>query len=178
MSARLILVGLVVGFGVDLPDSCLRANWLAQSQEWLESRRAEFEARLAIADTATAPSDQPESDLAFSSLMDQIARELEAIEPDDAPPKAVPVAAIDLPEDVWAEIETPEPIVPASVEPTSFASLELPESLWAEATPSATTADHTPSLAASQRFSQALKLTGAAFQAWMSLVVVEPGDLE
>lgn len=164
MTARFCLLGLVVGLGLDVPEDRAQADWLEAGREWAQSRLIEFEARLAPSVEIVHEPGQKSEDLAFATLMDEIAAELS--QDIASPPAIIPAQAeeCELSEIAVAEVDAVAPMV------------ELPENLWAEPAPSADPSEvNEPTDPIRQeRFVNAVRLTTEAVQAWLSLVVAEP----
>lgn len=167
-------MGLVVGFGVEMPAADQSTGWLDAGRDWAQTRLAELEARLAPAVDPVEPEEAPMAgDLSFATLMDEIAAELE-LEPAIEPP-AIEEPILAMPE----VAPQPAPEAVARSEMAAELVLDLPECVWqtegaVEGLAAEVAEAAEPSPPRSERLAEALRLTSDAVQAWLSLVVVEP----
>jgi hypothetical protein len=122
MAVRLLLVGLVIGLGLDLPSGDEVASWAHIGASWVQARvdgmlgagavaeaqpdpDAEFAA--IVDDMALAFAAEPKPDLAFSAIVDDMATsfaaDLARVAPpkvDPAPRRLVAFEPLDVPDDL------------------------------------------------------------------------------
>jgi hypothetical protein len=198
MTARLLLVGIVAGFGIDFP-SVGNHSWTQAVQSWADTRCEEF--KLRNSETASPVETEDDADdLAFATLMEEIVREIEST-PAASPVEVEEVASEECPSEspglalplLGSEealvIEQPEVAIMAELPAELFATetlasteevLALPDCVWAEPLEPAVeeVLVEAKPIERSPELIRAIRLTGEAFHAWMSLIVVNRASQE
>jgi hypothetical protein len=175
MALRLLLVGLVVGLGFDLPSGDEVASWAHIGTAWVQARidglvgpeaiaeaRPDPDAEFAaiVDDMALAFAAEPKPDLAFSAIVDDMATSFAADLSRAAPPKVDPAPRrlvdfepLDVPDDLEAGI--------------AFALNRDSQGVGITPEPPAPepTAPGRP-----ERLASAVRLTGQAAAAWMAVL--------
>jgi hypothetical protein len=142
MALRLLLVGVVVGLGVDLPGGAEVASWARTQADWVQ---AKVDGWLASGEADAA---ETSADAEFAAIVDGMADDF----------------AADL---ARAEPAAPGPVVAASAPDLPGAGAPGPDSTGAGDMPEVPAADPDP---AGGRLASAVRLTREAAAAWFSLV--------
>jgi hypothetical protein len=184
MALRFLLVGLVMGLGVDLPSGQEIASWARAGGEWLQARIDGAFGPEAVAEAEAAP------DAEFAAIVDQMAREFgaEAVAESKANPDTEFAAIVDqMAGSFTADLAMAEG--PATPQWPAFEPIEVPddptpglafalnrasqaeERIPGPPAPEVATAPITAQdPAASDRLASAVRLTREAASAWMSLI--------
>jgi hypothetical protein len=175
MAVRLLLVGLVIGLGIDMPSRDEVASWSHIGTAWVQARidgllgpEAVAEAQpdpdvgfaAIVDDMALAFAAEPKPDRAFSAIVDDMAASFAADLARVAPPKVDPAPR---------RLVAFEPLdVPDDLE-TGIAFALNRESQGAGITPEPI-APEPASPSRPERLASAVRLTGQAAAAWMAVL--------
>ena len=181
MALRFLLVGLVMGLGVDLPSGDEVAAWARAGGEWLQARLDGAFGPEAVAEAAATP------DAEFAAIVDRMARDFGAEAVVDAKPNpdAGFAAIVDrMAESFTADLamaesstwprlavdsidvsDAPAPGLAFALNQASQSEEQIPDSPTPEV---AKASDQTP--AAEGRLASAVRLTREAASAWMGVL--------
>lgn len=175
MALHLLLVGLVIGLGFELPKGDEVAAWAYTGTAWLQARVDGLLAPAAVAEA------RPDADAEFAAIVDDMALAF-AAEP--TPDIVFPAIVDEMAKSFAADLAR---IAPAQVDPAprsllAFEPLEVPDDLESGVafalnresqgvglTPEPVALEpHSP--AGSERLASAVRLTGQAAAAWMAVL--------
>ncbi|HEY2155221.1 MAG TPA: hypothetical protein VGH33_06295 [Isosphaeraceae bacterium] len=185
MAVRLLLVGLVIGLGFDLPSGDEVASWAVAGTAWVQARVDGLLGPEAVAEPRPAPdaefaaivddmvlafAAEPKPDVAFSAIVDDMAANfadetarVAAPRVDPAPRRLVAFEPLDVPDDL-------ETGVAFALNRDSQGVGVTPEPIAADRakvalSPSGPTVPGRP-----ERLASAVRLTGQAAAAWMAVL--------
>jgi hypothetical protein len=191
MALRLLLVGLVIGMGVELPSGDEVASWAHAGRAWIQARvdgllgpdalaevRPDPDAEFAaiVDDMALAFAAEPKPDVAFTAIVDDMATsfaaDLARVEPPKVEPAPRRLAAAFEPLEVPDDLETG---VAFALNRESQGVGIVPEPIAPEPAKIAALGTESTVPSGPERLASAVRLTGQAAAAWMA-VLRGPGN--
>jgi hypothetical protein len=160
MALRFLLVGLVIGLGVDLPSGEEISSWARAGSDWVRSRLDDVLGPEAVAGTETS------ADPEFAAIVDEMAGAFSAdLARVERPVPRVRIAAeaIEVPEDV-------EPGIAYALNRGSQGEGLTPEDVPAEAAKAPALEPETVPSGRTARLASAVRLTRQAASAWWAVV--------
>ena len=155
MALRFLLVGLVIGLGVELPDGDEVVSWARAGGEWLQARIDDAFGADAVAAAETT------SDAEFAAIVDRMAGAFAA----DLALADRPAASDRLTFEPIAVPDDPEPGLAFALNRASQGEGVIPEPALPEVV------DAPGSLPAAGRLASAVRLTREAASAWMNVLL-------
>lgn len=155
MALRILLVGLVIGLGVDLPSGAEVAAWARAGDEWV---RARLDGVFGAEEVAEA---KPSADAEFAAVVDEMAGAFTA----DLAAMERPASRSRLAFEPIVVSDDPEPGLGFALNRDAQGRGQDPEPV-----PAPTVATASPESATASRLASAVRLTREAASAWMTVL--------